>query len=310
VNRPWFTCIVDASSRLIYANDGLVRLLGFPREEIVGQSPLMFFVPNVHAHALIETWLEEALRGESHDHSALISKRCGQRLWVHVSFTPVFDIQGQVEHVVIVMTDITQSKLYEILQETVTGALLRGDSVESALTQMCQEIEHIAPEVIVSVLAVDEKGIVHPLASPGLPADYSQALEGLSIGPVAGSCGTAAYRGEPVLVTDINTDPLWADYKALVKQSGLRACWSIPVRNSSGRVAATFALYFRESRGADPLHAHLVSAGTYLCMLALDREEKRQAAQDQSGSGLLSRYQATILAVYVDNQPATDLSIH
>lgn len=124
---------------------------------------------------------------------------------------------------------------------------------------------------------MDEQGILHPLASPGLPTDYSRAIEGLSIGPVAGSCGTAAYRGEPVLVTEINNDPLWAEYKWLAKQSGLRAFWSIPVRNGSGRVAATFALYFRESRGPAPLHAHLVSAGTHLCMLALEREEARQS---------------------------------
>lgn len=97
------------------------------------------------------------------------------------------------------------------------------------------------------------------------------------MGPVAGSCGTAAYRGEPVLVTDINHDPLWAEYKWLAKQSGLRACWSIPVRNGSGRIAGPFALYFRESHGPAPLHAHLVSAGTHLCMLALEREEARQS---------------------------------
>jgi diguanylate cyclase (GGDEF)-like protein len=99
----------------------------------------------------------------------------------------------------------------------------------------------------------------------------------LSIGPVAGSCGTAAYRGEPVLVTDINHDPLWADYKHLAQKSGLQACWSLPVRNGCGRIAATFALYFREARGPDPLHAHLVTAGTHLCMLALEREEARQS---------------------------------
>jgi diguanylate cyclase (GGDEF)-like protein len=107
--------------------------------------------------------------------------------------------------------------------------------------------------------------------------EYSRAIEGLSIGPLTGSCGTAAYRGKPVLVTDINHDPLWADYKELAGNAGLRACWSIPVRNSCGRVAATFALYFRECRGPDTLHAHLVTAGTHLCMLALEREEARQA---------------------------------
>ena len=271
------TCIVDAHARLIYVNDGLIRLLGYSREDVIGQSPLMFFVSDIHAQAPAEPRLEKILCGQPHEDSALISKRNGQRLWVHVSSTPVFDAQGQIDNIVIVLTDITQSKLHEVLQEKVISALLKEDSLESVLTLMCQEIERIAPEVIVSILGVDMEGVLHPLASPGLPSHYSRAIEGLSIGPVAGSCGTAAYRGEPVLVTDINNDPLWADYKALAKDSGLRACWSIPVRNGSGRIVATFALYFRECRGPDPLHNHLVAAGTHLCMLALEREEARQS---------------------------------
>jgi diguanylate cyclase (GGDEF)-like protein/PAS domain S-box-containing protein len=271
------TCIVDTHAHLIYVNEGLVNLLGYAREEVLGQSPMMFFVSDARAEAYVEPGLAAILCGEPHEFSALISKRNGQRLWVHVSSTPVFDAQGQVENIVIVLTDITQSKLHEVLQEKVIGALLKEESLESVLTLLCHEIERIAPEVIVSILSVDSEGILHPLASPGLPSDYSRAIEGLSIGPVAGSCGTAAYRGEPVLVTDINHDPLWADYKHLAQKSGLQACWSLPVRNGGGRIAATFALYFREARGPDPLHAHLVTAGTHLCMLALEREEARQS---------------------------------
>ena len=271
------TCIVDTHAHLIYVNEGLVNLLGYTREEVLGQSPMMFFVSDAGAEVCVEPGLAAILCGEPHEFSALISKRNGQRLWVHVSSTPVFDAQGQVENIVIVLTDITQSKLHEVLQEKVIGALLKEESLESVLTLLCHEIERIAPEVIVSILSVDSAGILHPLASPGLPTDYSRAIEGLSIGPVAGSCGTAAYRGEPVLVTDINHDPLWADYKHLAQKSGLQACWSLPVRNGCGRIAATFALYFREARGPDPLHAHLVTAGTHLCMLALEREEARQS---------------------------------
>ncbi|MBV6824623.1 EAL domain-containing protein [Pseudomonas sp. PD9R] len=271
------TCIVDTQSQLIYVNDGLVQLLGYSREEVIGQSPMMFFVSDARTETHAEPGLDKILCGQPHEFSALISKRNGQRLWVHVSSTPVFDAQGQVENFVIVLTDITQSKLHEVLQDKVIGALLKEESLENVLTLLCHEIERIAPEVIVSVLSVDPEGILHPLASPGLPTDYSRAIEGLSIGPVAGSCGTAAYRGEPVLVTDINNDPLWADYKFLAQKSGLQACWSMPVRNGSGRIAATFALYFRESRGPDPLHAHLVTAGTHLCMLALEREEARES---------------------------------
>ncbi|WP_339547747.1 EAL domain-containing protein [Pseudomonas sp. RA_35y_Pfl2_P32] len=271
------TCIVDAAACLVYVNDGLVQLLGYSREEVLGQSPLMFFVVDTEVDAPVLPELQRMFGGDPHEVSALISKRSGQRLWVHVSSTPVLDAQGQVDNTVIVLTDITRVKLHEVLQDKVVGALLKEASLESVLTLMCQEIERIAPEVIVSILSVDPNGILHPLASPGLPVEYSRAIEGLSIGPIAGSCGTAAYRGKPVLVTDINHDPLWADYKALAEKAGLRACWSIPVRNSDGRVAATFALYFRECRGPDTLHAHLVTAGTHLCMLALEREEARQA---------------------------------
>ena len=271
------TCIVDAEGRLIYVNDGFVRLLGYAREEVIGQSPLIFFASDTRAKTYAQQVLEKLFGGQSNEISALISKRNGQRLWLHVSSTPVFDHQGQVENIVIVLTDITRTKLHEVLQDKIIGALLKEASLESVLTLLCQEIEHIAPEVAVSILSVDQAGILHPLASPGLPTDYSRAIEGLAIGPAKGSCGTAAYRGEPVLVTDIHHDPLWAEFRALAKLSGFQACWSVPVRNGAGRVAATFALYFRECRGPDPLHMHLVTAGIHLCMLALEREEARQS---------------------------------
>ncbi len=271
------TCIVDTEGRLIYVNDGFVRLLGYSREEVIGQSPLLFFAPDTRAKAYARKVLERVLGGRSNQISALIGRRNGQRLWLHVSSTPVFDQQGKVENVVIVLTDVTRTKLHEVLQDKIIGALLKETSLESVLTLLCQEIEHIAPEVAVSILSVDKEGVLHPLASPGLPTDYSRAIEGLVIGPATGSCGTAAYRGEPVLVTDILHDPLWAEFRALAQQSGFRACWSVPVRNGAGRVAATFALYFRECRGPDPLHTHLVTAGIHLCMLALEREEARQS---------------------------------
>ena len=273
------TCIAGADGQLIYVNDGFVRLLGYSREEMIGQSPLIFFTPGTRAKANAQQVLERLLGGQSNETSALISKRNGQRLWLHVSSTPVFDVRGTVENIVIVLTDITRTKLHEVLQDRIIGALLKEASLESVLTLLCQEIEHIAPEVAVSILSVDKDGMLHPLASPGLPPDYSRAIEGLSAGPANGSCGTAAYRGEPVLVTDIQNDPLWADYKVLAQQLAFQACWSVPIRNAAGRVAATFALYFREPRGPDPLHTHLVTAGIHLCLLALEREEARQSIQ-------------------------------
>lgn len=110
----------------------------------------MFFVSYVPAQASAELGLKGILCGQPHDVSALINKRNGQRLWVHVSSTPVFDAQGLLENVVIVLNDITQSKLHEVLQGRVISALLKEVPLESVLSMMCHEIERIAPEVVVS----------------------------------------------------------------------------------------------------------------------------------------------------------------
>jgi diguanylate cyclase (GGDEF)-like protein len=141
---------------------------------------------------------------------------------------------------------------------------------------VCREVERIAPEVTASILAVDDQGLLHPLAAPGLSPAICQALNGVPIGPRAGSCGTAAFRGAPVVVTDITTDPLWADYRALFEPSGMRACWSSPICDHAGKVIGTFAFYFREPRAPDALHRRLVDVCLHLCALAIERNATRQ----------------------------------
>lgn len=88
-----------------------------------------------------------------------------------------------------------------------------------------------------------------------------------------GSCGTAAYLGRPVTVTDIENDPLWADFKGLVLPLGFRACWSTPII-SSGRVTGTFAFYFLEKRGPSEFEEQMVAACVHLCAIALERNER------------------------------------
>jgi PAS domain S-box-containing protein len=106
-------------------------------------------------------------------------------------------------------------------------------------------IQTIFPGMYCMVLTLDEDGrSVRLLSAPGLPAIYSHAVDGLQIGPNAGSCGTAMYRKQTVIVSDIATDPLWAGYSDLALQFGLLACWSIPVMDDRKEVLATFSVYF------------------------------------------------------------------
>ena len=96
--------------------------------------------------------------------------------------------------------------------------------------------------MLTSILLLEGSTLRHG-AAPNLPPAYCSAIDGSEIGPREGSCGTAAFFGRPVYVTDIDTDPLWADYRELALAHGLRACWSTPIFNDQAAVIGTFAIY-------------------------------------------------------------------
>ena len=122
-----------------------------------------------------------------------------------------------------------------------TGILeLIGDGapLPEVLTAVATALEELIPGCRCSILLLDPlAGTLHHGAAPSLPTDYSAAIDGLPIGPYAGSCGSAAYRDESVVVGDIATDPLWDDYRELAIPYGLRACWSSPIRGRHGSSA-------------------------------------------------------------------------
>jgi C4-dicarboxylate-specific signal transduction histidine kinase len=103
------------------------------------------------------------------------------------------------------------------------------------------------------------------------------AIDGIVIGPSVGSCGTAAYRREPVVVSDIATDPLWADFRDLALGHGLRACWSTPILSSEGRVMGTFAIYYREPRTPTPHEHNIIEQITHLASISVEREQAEAA---------------------------------
>jgi diguanylate cyclase (GGDEF)-like protein len=160
------------------------------------------------------------------------------------------------------------------LQNTILEMIATGETLGNTVERMCQEAERLASGATCSVLTVDRAGMIHPLAGPSLPAEYSAALEGLSIGPDTGSCGTAAFLREEVTVTDIANDPRWAAFKHLPLPLGLRACWSKPILNAAGEAIGTFSFYYRDCRGPTQLEREIVRNCVHLCVIALDRHQR------------------------------------
>ncbi|MVA25044.1 EAL domain-containing protein (plasmid) [Agrobacterium vitis] len=158
------------------------------------------------------------------------------------------------------------------LQTVILEMIARGEALQTTLERLCLEVEALIPGIVCSVLSVEGE-YLHPLAGPSLPHSYSAALDNLAIGPLVGSCGAAAFQAEAVCVTDIENDPRWANFKDLALPLGFKACWSTPIC-SGDRVVATFAFYFRKSRGPSDLERRIVDACTHLCAIAIEREER------------------------------------
>jgi signal transduction histidine kinase len=139
-------------------------------------------------------------------------------------------------------------------------------------------IEGQSPGMLCSVLLLSDDGnhIRHG-AAPSLPEEYVKAIDGAPIGPKNGSCGTAMYRGKPVIVTDILTDPLWEDYRGLAAGSGLRACWSTPIMSARGKVLGSFAMYYRQPQTPTGDEARLTDVATHIAALAIEHQRTLEA---------------------------------
>jgi PAS domain S-box-containing protein len=212
----------------------------------------------------------------------------GKEKWVWEQGRGIYDPKGELEALEGFVLDITDRKRQEslvALESQVLSMVAQQEPLAQILERIVLNIEALSHETIASILLLDDDGVhVHHGASPHLPDSYNRAIEGAPIGPVAGSCGTAAYRKEPVIVTDIETDPLWENYRHLILPHGLRACWSTPIINKQGKVLGTFAMYYREPRSPKPEDFKLIEFVTHLTLIVLERkraEEKLRRSREQ-----------------------------
>ena len=138
--------------------------------------------------------------------------------------------------------------------------------------------------MICSVLLLEDRKRLRYGAAPSLPEFYNRAIDGLEIGSSVGSCGSAAYRGERVIVSDISSHPNWEPYRDLAERAGVRACWSQPIQSSVGEVLGTLAMYYRECREPDTRDLDFITTTAHLAGIAIERkraDQQLQAARDE-----------------------------
>jgi C4-dicarboxylate-specific signal transduction histidine kinase len=248
--------------------------------------------------AFVQEMLDQAARdSKAFDFEHRLLMPDGSVKYVRVVGHPSTNYEsGSFEFVGAVM-DITESKRAEALREgesRILEMIARDAPLEEILENLVRVVEAQFAGLLCSVLLLDEDGQhARHGAAPSLPQPYTKAIDGLSIGPKAGSCGTAMYRREPVVVTDILEDPLWEPYRGVAEPYGFRACWSTPILAHSGKALGSFAMYYREPRSPGPAETRALEMATHLAGIAMERklarEERERLRQAQADLAHMNR---------------------
>ena len=224
-----------------------------------------------------QNWRTALATGKHPELELRVRRADGEYRWFLSRAVPLRDELGNIVKWYGTITDIEDRKRAEMLltgEKRLLEMIARGDSTALILDAFCRLFEDLSSGSLSSILLLEPNtNRLRHGAAPSLPVNYTEAIDGLVIGPSVGSCGTAAYRAQPVIVADIDTDPLWADYRELALAHGLRACWSRPILSSDGRVLGTFATYYREPRSPSPREHNVIEQITHLASIAIERKQ-------------------------------------
>jgi diguanylate cyclase (GGDEF)-like protein/PAS domain S-box-containing protein len=177
--------------------------------------------------------------------------------------------------------DITRRKRAELLLQGEAEALrliANAEPLPDTLERLATLVESVLPESLCSILLLDSGSQrVYHVAAPSLSVSFRQAIDGLRIGPSVDSCVTAMSHGRTVITTDIETDPLWSEYRVLARPEGLRTCWPMPILDSSRNVLGCFAVYYRMPRQPSRDELDVLAGLRSIAGIAVERAHRSHA---------------------------------
>jgi len=285
-NTPDFVGLIAPDGRLLYLNQAARHMVG-PES---GSLPEDFGISSIYPAEVVRHLLNEhfpaAVRDGTWSGESVLRIRDGITIPVSQILIAHRDESGAVDYFSTVIRDLTPREKSEALvngQNQVLEMIAGGEPLNETLDTLLRFIERQSSDMICSILTLDddERHLRH-CAAPSLPDAYTAAVDGLAVGPAAGSCGTAAYRRAPVIVSDIETDQLWQSYRDLALPHGLRSCWSVPIFDLRHRLLGTFAVYQKRPGEPTERHRQLIDIATHIAAICLSRYETERQLRNQA----------------------------
>ncbi len=187
------------------------------------------------------------------------------------------DNKGKAIRMIGAMQDVSKAKYHEDLLALELRAYeissTPGIPFTEVVLNLLEGIEEMHPEMLTSVLYLNDDNTARHFPSPSIPESYLQQIDGLKIGPAVGSCGTAMFRKEPVIVADIKNDPLWTEFSKLAAEYNLHACWSLPIIHNNGKVLGSFAIYYNQIKSPSELEWNTVTKISNLFRILMENNE-------------------------------------
>ncbi|MEI9405821.1 EAL domain-containing protein [Mesorhizobium argentiipisi] len=273
---PDYMWVKDTESRFVVVNRALAADSGRQTGEMIGLTDFDLHAPEL-ARQFRACEQDLLRRGQPMvDEEEFIVDASGAGKWLSSTKVPLRNAQNEIFGLIGIARDITQRKQADDLrngQAQILEMIAASAPLEDVLDRLMRLIESQLNGIFGSVLLLDKDGShLRHGAAPSLAKDYTNAIDGVQIGPKVGSCGTAAFRRERVIVTDVMSDPLWEDYRGIVEPYGYRSCWSTPILAHTGAVLGVFAMYSMTVRAPVEAEISLIDFTTRIAGIAIERK--------------------------------------
>ena len=275
----------DLQTDRVFYSDRFQELLGYNQGEL--NVWLSALADILHPEDFDITWraverhfqdrepyhIEHRLKTSSGEYRWFLER--GQAVWDE-NGAPV-RMAGSIKDITVRKAADTRDQVRNRVLELVTA----GANLPDVLEPLVRNVEDENPRLRCSVLILDQKQQrLFTASAPSLPESFNNAIDGLEIGIGVGSCGTAAFLGQRVIVDDIATHPYWTNYRDLATSAGVASCWSEPIRGKSGVVLGTIAIYGTEACAPTECHIQLIEASANLAGIAIERKRVDEALRE------------------------------